>query len=122
MLEAFEWYSQGEGRHWAHLTRLMPLLKSIGIDNAWLPPGCKAGESDSIGYDIYDHFDLGEFDQKGIRRTKWGTKEELVDLCAAASQHGIGIYWDAIFNHKAWADRTEVVRAVRVNPSGTMSR
>lgn len=119
MIEAFEWYSEGGGRHWKYLQDLIPLFKSIGMDNVWLPPGCKAGVSDSNGYDIYDHFDIGEFDQKGSRATKWGTKEELLELCSSATAHGIGLYWDAILNHKNWADRTENVRAVKVNPSGT---
>jgi len=120
MLEAFEWYSEGQGRHWNLLQQLMPSIKAIGIDNAWIPPACKAGLPDSVGYDIYDHWDVGEFHQKGARRTKWGTKEELMELFATASANAVGIYWDAIFNHKAWADHTEVVRAVKVDPTGIL--
>ena len=30
------------------------------------------------GYSTYDLFDLGEFDQKGSVRTKYGTKEEYL--------------------------------------------
>lgn len=43
------------------LERALPDLKAIGIDTIWIPPGCKAGTSDSNGYDIYDLYDLTVF-------------------------------------------------------------
>lgn len=70
------------------------------------------------GYDIYDLYDLGEFDQKGCRATKWGTKEELLELTRAAQKIGIGVIWDAVLNHKAAADYTERFPAVKVDPKG----
>ena len=60
----------------------------MGVDNVWLPPGCKAASPEGNGYDIYDLYDLGEFDQKGQRSTKWGTKEELLELCKVAKENG----------------------------------
>lgn len=62
---------------------------------------------DSVGYDIYDVYDLGEFDQKGSRATKYGTKEELSALVDEAHKHGIVSYIDAVLNHKFGADQTE---------------
>lgn len=44
------------------------------------------------GYDVYDLYDLGEFDQKGGVTTKWGTKEEYISAIATAKKHGIVIY------------------------------
>lgn len=44
------------------------------------------------GYDVYDLYDLGEFDQKGGKSTKWGTKEEYISAIAAAKKVGIVIY------------------------------
>ena len=64
MMQAFEWYVPADHQHWKRLTRALPQLKAWGIDNLWIPPGCKAGSSQSNGYDIYDLYDLGEFDQK----------------------------------------------------------
>ena len=68
------------------------------------------------GYDIYDLYDLGEFEQKGARRTKFGSREELQELVDEARRLGVGIIWDAVLNHKAGADRVESCRAVKVNP------
>lgn len=90
----------------------------MGISNMWIPPGCKGGWYDSNGYDVYDLYDLGEFDQKGSRATKWGTKAELVDLIETANENGIGIYWDTVLNHRAAADYPERCRAVKVDPKG----
>ncbi|KAK5015618.1 hypothetical protein LTR39_002517 [Cryomyces antarcticus] len=87
----------------------------MGIDSLWLPPGCKAGYLYGNGYDIYDLYDLGEFDQKGSVSTKWGTKEELLELGRRAEDAGIGLYWDAVLNHRAGADATERCAAVEVD-------
>jgi alpha-amylase len=70
------------------------------------------------GYDVYDLYDLGEFDQKGSISTRWGTKEDLHALKTAAHDIGIGFYWDTVLNHKAGADFTEKFSAVKVNPDG----
>jgi alpha-amylase len=90
-------------------------LKGIGVSNIWLPPGCKAASPEGNGYDIYDLYDLGEFDQKGGVRTKWGTKDELLQLSHHAKEKGIGLYWDAVLNHKAGADNKEKTRVVKVD-------
>ena len=39
--------------------------------------------------------------------TKWGTKEELVSLCNTAKSNNVGIYWDAVLNHRFAADHKE---------------
>jgi len=70
---------------------------------------------------VYDLYDLGEFDQKGSIRTKWGTKEELLSLSKKSQELGIGLYWDAVLNHKAAADKKEKVKVVEVDSNGTQS-
>ena len=119
MLEGFEWYAVKDSKHWLRLRDAMPGLKAIGIDNIWIPPGCKGGWHGSNGYDTYDLYDLGEFDQKDSRATGWGTKEELLDMIGAARANGIGIYWDAVLNHKAAADYSTRGYATKVDPKGT---
>jgi hypothetical protein len=94
-MQAFEWYVPDDHKHWARLTSAIPNLKATGIDNIWVPPGCKASSPSGNGYDIYDLYDLGEFDQKGGVGTKWGTKDELLKLVNKANEVGVGIYWDA---------------------------
>lgn len=119
MMQAFEWYVPNDGAHWRRLQTILPDLKDIGVDTLWIPPGCKAMNPSGNGYDIYDLYDLGEFNQKGAIATKWGRKHELQSFATQASELGIGLYWDAVLNHKAGADFTECFLAVKVDPFGT---
>jgi Alpha amylase, catalytic domain len=119
MFQAFEWNCPKDQKHWTRLAAALPSLKSIGIDNMWIPPGCKGGWHGSNGYDIYDLYDLGEFQQKDSKGTKWGTKDELVEMMDVARKCGVGVYWDAVLNHKAAADFSEPCYAVKVDPKGT---
>ena len=96
----------------------MPTLSALGITSIWLPPGCKANNPHGNGYDIYDLWDLGEFEQKGTRSTKWGSKEELDELIGKTKECGVEIIWDAVLNHKTAGDRTEEAWAVEVDEEG----
>lgn len=87
----------------------------------WLPPGCKAGNPKGNGYDIYDLWDLGEFDWKGQRPTKWGCKEELEALCAEARRLEVGVLWDAVLNHRVAADFSEELHGIKVDGDGTLT-
>ena len=119
-IQAFEWNVPADQKHWQRLKRALPALKAIGVDNFWIPPACKgAGGGKANGYDVYDLYDLGEFDQKGSKSTKWGPKEELMELAEEAQKKGMGMYFDAVLNHKAGADSKEKVKVVEVNSDGT---
>lgn len=118
MMQGFEWHVPADQNHWQRLRVALPSLRDIGVDNIWIPLGCKGMDPSSTGYDIYDLYDLGEFDQKGSISTRWGPKNDLQALLAAARECGIGIYWDTVLNHKAGADFTEKFSAVKVNPDG----
>lgn len=55
-----------------------------------------AGGGYSVGYDPYDLFDLGEFDQKGTVPTKYGTKEQYLDATKTLKRKGIRVVADKI--------------------------
>ncbi|KAK0724498.1 alpha-amylase-like protein [Lasiosphaeris hirsuta] len=116
MLQGFEWYMPADGAHWGRLAGALPALAALGVSSVWIPPACKAARPEGNGYDIYDLYDLGEFEQKGTTRTKWGGKKELVALVKEAEGFGIGVIFDAVLNHKAAADYSEEVIAERINP------
>ncbi|KAG9579200.1 glucan 1,4-alpha-maltohexaosidase precursor, partial [Aureobasidium melanogenum] len=113
LLQAFEWHTPGG--HWTRLANAAPGLADIGITSLWLPPGCKANNPHGNGYDCYDLWDLGEFDQKWTRATKWGSREELNELIAKAQSLGVLIIWDAVLNHKTAGDAKEECWAVEVD-------
>lgn len=118
MLQGFEWYVPFDRSHWARLEKTLPVMSRLGVNSLWIPPACKSYGPDSVGYDIYDLYDLGEFDQKGAVATKYGNKKELVSLADAAEAFGIGVIFDVVISHKAGADDVEDVRAVRVDHVG----
>ncbi|KIK90943.1 glycoside hydrolase family 13 protein [Paxillus rubicundulus Ve08.2h10] len=117
MIQFFTWEAQhADMSWWKHFETEMPRLAELGFTQVWLPPPNKAMHKQGQGYDAYDLWDIGEFDQKGTVSTRWGTKEELLQACSAARQRNIGVLIDAVLNHKLGADRLEVFSAVPVDP------
>lgn len=122
MLQGFEWYCPADFKHWQRLETALPVYAALGITSMWIPPACKAGWYTGNGYDIYDLYDLGEFDQKGSRHTKWGNKEELTAFAHSAKGFGIRVLFDTILNHRAAADRSEKVMATKIDPESEFNQ
>lgn len=114
MLQAFYWDCPREegraGRWWDHLRELVPDLARAGFSCLWLPPAHKAASigGPSMGYDPYDYYDLGEFDQKGGIATWYGTRQALDELIRDAHAHGLTLLADMVINHNSGADEPEV--------------
>jgi alpha-amylase len=135
MLQAFHWDCPAvdDQRHtwWNHVKSKVPSLAQAGITALWLPPVHKAGNvfGMSMGYDPYDYYDLGEFDQKGARPTWFGTRDELAALIDTAHAHRLQVIADVVINHNNGADSQEVnpidgrTRWTKFEPaSGTFKR
>ncbi|WP_297991201.1 alpha-amylase [Anoxybacillus sp.] len=117
MMQYFEWDLPNDGTLWTKVKNEAINLSSLGITALWLPPAYKGTSQSDVGYGVYDLYDLGEFNQKGTIRTKYGTKTQYIQAIQAAKAAGMQIYADVVFNHKAGADATEWVDAVEVNPT-----
>ncbi|KAK0264523.1 hypothetical protein LTS09_002002 [Friedmanniomyces endolithicus] len=125
LFQTFEWHTTSQppppnathspASHYARLTRLLPSLAASGVTAIWLPPGCKANSPQGNGYDCYDLWDLGEFDQKWTRSTKWGSREEMADLMGRCRELGLEVVWDSVLNHKTAGDGTQEAWAVEVD-------
>jgi len=87
---------------WTEITEKMPELAEAGYDSLWLPPPTKGSGGLSVGYDLWDRFDLGSKDQRGSIRTRYGTEAELLRLMETAHRFGIRVYFDNIMNHNAF--------------------
>lgn len=117
MIQFFHWYSEGDCKLYDEAAKAADYLKELGISAVWFPPAYKAnGGGYSVGYDPYDLYDLGEFDQKGTIPTKYGTKEQYVNACKTLQEKGISVIADIVLNHKAGGDEKEKFHAVKVNP------
>lgn len=116
MMQYFNWYTPNDGSLWTQVAAEAENLANAGISALWLPPAYKGASGGyDVGYGVYDMYDLGEFDQKGSVRTKYGTKDEYLNAIDQAHNNGIQIYGDVVFNHRGGADATESVTAVRVD-------
>ncbi|AWW27707.1 alpha-amylase [Acetobacterium sp. KB-1] len=122
MIQYFEWYLPDDGNLWQRLKEDAKHLKEIGISLVWMPPATKATGTNDAGYGIYDLYDLGEFDQKGAVRTKYGTKEEYLVAIKALHDQGILAIADIVLNHKAGADESERFPAYEVDPNNRQNK
>ena len=116
MMQYFEWYLPNDGFWWKRCAAKADNLRDLGITQVWLPPAYKGTSQEDVGYGVYDMYDLGEFDQKGTVRTKYGTKEEYLEAIKAFHESGIAVFADIVLNHRMGGDEVEEVTAVTDSP------
>lgn len=117
MMQYFHWYTPADGSLWNTVKKEAPRLAAMGINAIWLPPAYKGADgTSSRGYDVYDLYDLGEFDQKGTVRTRYGTRQEYIDAIRAIHDAGMQVYVDVVANHLMGGDETERVTVRKVDP------
>jgi alpha-amylase len=113
IMQSFYWdcpkLEDKEFQWWTFIQEKTKSLSETGFTALWLPPACKGANMGgmSMGYDPYDYYDLGEFDQKNSIPTWFGTKDQLVQLINEAHSHGMQIYADLVLNHTNGADEEE---------------
>ena len=120
LLQGFYWnvhpgdHSQNnDGLWWDSLRTVAGDLAAAGFQTVWVPSPAKgAGGRFSMGYDLYDYYDLGEVDQKFTRRTRFGTVEELRLMQAVFDDAGLRLMADAVLNHRDGADGQQPVDCV----------
>lgn len=89
-----------EGRH-ATIERRMPDIFMAGYRALWLPPPGRADSGNqSVGYDVFDRFDLGSRSNP----TLYGTEAELRALIEAGGKAGVLTYVDLVLNHNGFSD------------------
>ncbi len=113
MMQTFHWDCPREDKKefqwWNYINEKVPSLATVGFTSLWLPPIHKAANlfGPSMGYDPYDYYDLGEFDQKGTVPTWFGTRKELESVIESAHRHGLSLIADIVINHNSGADLQE---------------
>ncbi len=121
MMQYFHWYYPNDGSLWKKVRSEAKSLANLGVNAVWLPPAYKASEAkNSAGYDVYDLYDLGEFDQKGSVRTKYGTRDEYGAAIDELHQYNIQVYADIVLNHMGGGDEIEVVKAIKMDPENRL--
>jgi alpha-amylase len=91
------WYSTMS----AAAAQLRNMMGGQGIDRIWFPPPSKAASGgDSMGYDPYDYYDLGSYNQEGTTDTHFGSQTDLKNAIAAFHTQGIVCLADLVLNHR----------------------
>ena len=105
LFQFFHWYYSPSGNLWNHAVDKAAHLGKLGVTHVWLPPAYKSAKGlDEPGYSVYDLYDLGEFDQKGTVRTRYGTKDEYLQCIQSFHDQNISVLADIVLNHKHGAD------------------
>ncbi|MDO9301812.1 MAG: alpha-amylase family glycosyl hydrolase [Anaerolineales bacterium] len=114
LMQTFHWDCPREDKKefqwWNFINEKIPSLAKVGFTSLWLPPIHKAANlfGPSMGYDPYDYYDLGEFDQKGSIPTWFGARKELESVIESAHRLGLSLIADIVINHNSGADAQEV--------------
>ena len=75
-------------------------LFMAGYGGVWVPPPFRADLGDfSVGYDVYDRYDLGT----PQRRTLYGTEAELRSTLTGMHRANLNVYADVIWNHNGYS-------------------
>ena len=105
MMQAFYWDvpvnpELKDGTWWDELRGKAADLSAAGFTALWVPPPSKGnfGIYD-MGYGIYDHYDLGNYDQKGTTETRFGSRAELEAMLAEMHRNDVEVYADVVLNH-----------------------
>lgn len=105
LMQAFYWDVPAGGTWWDVVSSKIDSWNKAGVDAIWLPPVSKAQNGRySMGYDLYDYYDFGEYDQKGSVETRFGSRTELESLISTAHENGINVIADIVINHNSGGD------------------
>lgn len=89
---------------WQKIEDRMADIHNVGYGQMWLPPPQRADTGGfSVGYDVFDRFDLG----KPRSETLYGTETGLKASVAAARHAGVSVYTDFVPNHNGFGDSND---------------
>ena len=101
MLQGWYWNypaSIGIHRYGQNYLNYVPDFAEAGFDFIWLPPLSRASVNQSMGYDVMDYYDLGEYGQGA---TRFGTRRDVDNLMTALHQNHIQPVADMVYNQRA---------------------
>lgn len=105
MMQAFYWDVPVDdvnlnGSWWDTLAARARGLAEAGVTGVWTPSPAKGnfGIYD-MGYGLFDHYDLGNYNQKGTTETRFGSRAELLAMIDSMHTHGVEVYVDVVLNH-----------------------
>ncbi len=102
MMQGFYWDVPAGGTWWNTIKGKLPSWSNAGFDAVWLPPASKAHNGPfSMGYDPFDYFDFGSYNQMGSTETRFGSLSELQSFISTAHNNNISVIADIVVNHNS---------------------
>ncbi len=89
---------------WDLIEERMADIHAVGYGRMWVPPptlSYEGGSQASVGYDVFDRFNLGE----PRAETRYGTSESFRALVQSAHNAAVAVNPDLIWNHNAFRNR-----------------
>ena len=88
---------------WENMEDRMADIFDVGYGRMWVPPAARGGSVFSVGYDVFDRFDLGQPRDE----THYGTAEGFRRMVQAAHKASIAVNPDLILNHNGVGNRND---------------
>jgi len=88
MMQAFYWDVPAGGTWWNTIRNKVDDWSNAGIDAIWFPF--------SMGYDPFDYYDFGEYNQMGSTETRFGSRSELESLISRAHRYDLSVIADIV--------------------------
>jgi alpha-amylase len=102
IMQAFYWDVPAGGNWWNTVKGKIASWDAAGFSAIWLPPVSKAQNGPySMGYDPFDYYDFGNYNQMGSTETRFGSRTELESLMTTARNYNIQVYADIVINHNS---------------------
>lgn len=87
---------------WETIERRLPDVFIAGYTGIWVPPpGVADSGGFSVGYDVFDRFNLGNPNW----RTLYGTTQGFAQVSDEMDRAGMSLYVDTILNHNGFSDQ-----------------
>jgi len=113
MLQGYYWdvpFESGHGEG-TWYDRVRGQAESNELDKftmIWMPPPQKCdSNTNSVGYDPFDYYDLGTYNEKFTTETRYGSEAELQACISALKSCSITPIIDLVFNHNKGGYSTE---------------
>src|SRR5215204_1408620 len=88
-------------------------LFQAGYGGIWVPPMSRSEDSNSVGYNVYDRFDLGQPNDG----TLYGTTNGFKAMVNSTHKAGGQVFFDLILNHSGFRDNNTTSGGVRFSPN-----
>ena len=87
---------------WQTMEKRAPDLFMAGYGSVWTPPPSRAEQGNlSVGYDVWDRFDLGSTGNY----TLYGSETGIKSMVSMTHRLGARVYTDLVLNHNGFLDR-----------------